>query len=352
MTRLRPLTSTALALFVLFLSGCETSEPPWPYLSLRESRHLLNLRQLTHGGSNAEAYFSWDGKRLIFQSTREGFRCDQIFTMNLDGSGLKLVSTGRGRTTCSAFLPGDREIIYASTHHKGPDCPPPPDRSRGYVWALYDYEIYRAKADGSNPVRLTFNPGYDAELEGVHPDGKRIVFTSLREGDLDIYTMDIEGGDLRRLTSKKGYEGGAWFSWDGRKIVYRAYYPETKEEMADYEELLSRGLIRPVRAEIFVMDADGSNKRQLTRNGAANWSPSWHPNGRQIIFSSNLHAPGTRNFDLYLINLDGTGLERITFGGFNSFPHFSPDGRRLVFVSDRGVKGPREFNIFLAEWKP
>ncbi|MFQ5881217.1 MAG: TolB family protein [Candidatus Methylomirabilales bacterium] len=322
-----------------------------PLLDPREGRHLKNLRQLTFGGSNAEAYFSWDGKALIFQSTRDGYACDQIFIMSVDGGDVRLVSTGRGRTTCSFFLPGNQRIIYASTHERDPACPPRPDRSEGYVWALYDYDIYMANADGSSLRRLTENPGYDAE-GALSPDGKTVVFTSFRAGDLDIYTMDTEGRTLKRLTFEKGFDGGAFFSWDGTKIVYRAYHPRTPEGMAEYERLLSKGLLRPFRAEIFVMDADGKSKRQLTNNGAANWAPAFHPNGRQIIFSSNLHAPGTRQFDLYLVNIDGTGLERVTFGGFNSFPFFSPDGRRLVFSSDRLAGGPREFNIFIADWIP
>ena len=316
-----------------------------------KGRHLDNIRQLTFGGSNAEAYFSWDGKVLIFQSTRDSYPCDQIFTMDVDGSDVRLISTGRGRTTCSFFLPGGQRVIYASTHARDPACPPRPDRTEGYVWALYDYDIYITYADGTNLNRLTRNPGYDAE-GALSPDGKTIVFTSLRAGDLDIYTMDTEGRNLRRLTFEKGFDGGAFFSWDGAKIVYRAYHPKTADDIADYGRLLSKGLLRPQRAEIFIMDADGSNKRQLTDNGAANWAPAFHPNGRQIIFSSNLHAPGTREFDLYLVNVDGTGLERIVLGGFNSFPFFSPDGTQLVFSSDRLAKGPREFNIFIADWVP
>jgi len=339
-------------LLVLLALGQDVSRrgPQEPLLDPREGRHLQNLRQLTFGGSNAEAYFSWDGRQLIFQSTRDRYACDQIFTMKTDGSGLRLVSTGLGRTTCSFFLPGDQRFIYASTHRRDPACPPMPDRSKGYVWALHDYDIYIANIDGTGLTRLTDHPRYDAE-GAVSPDGKTVVFTSLRDGDLDIYTMDTTGGNLRRLTRGKGYEGGPFFSWDGKKIVYRAYYPQTGQEMEEYERLLADGLVRPHRAEIFVMDADGWHPQQLTRNGAANWAPAFHPNGRQIIFASNLHAPGTRNFDLYLINIDGTGLTRITFGGFNSFPFFSPDGTRLVFSSDRFARGPREFNVFLADWR-
>jgi Tol biopolymer transport system component len=316
-----------------------------------ENRHLKNLRQLTSGGSNAEAYFSWDGKRIIFQSSREGYKCDQIFTMKTDGSDVRLVSTGKGRTTCSFFMPGDKEIIYSSTHLQGEACPPRPDRSKGYVWALYDFDIFIANADGTNLRRLTRNPAYDAELEGVNPDGT-ILFTSHRDGNLDLYTMDREGKNLRRLTRKPGYNGGAFFSWDGKKIVHRAYHPKTPKELADFRKLLAQGLIRPKRAELIVMDQDGKNKRQITQNGAANWAPSFHPNGRQIIFSSNLNAPGTRNFDLYLINIDGTGLERVTFGVFNIVPIFSRDGKKILFASDRNAKSRREFNIFIAQWVP
>lgn len=317
----------------------------------REGRHLTNLRQLTFGGSNAEAYFSWDGRTVIFQSTRQGHACDQIFVMNVDGSDVRLVSTGRGRTTCSFFLPGNQRIIYASTHARSAACPPKPGRSGGYVWALYDYDIYIGNADGTDLTRLTDNPRYDAE-GAVSPDGQTIVFTSLRAGDLDIYTMDTTGRNVKRLTFEKGFDGGPFFSWDGSTIVYRAYHPKTAEDVTAYEALLSKDLLRPHQAEIFVMTADGRHKRQLTHNGAANWAPAFHPNGRQIIFSSNLHAPGTRSFDLYLVNIDGTGLERITFGGFQSFPFFSPDGRRLVFSSDRGAEEIREFNIFIADWVP
>lgn len=335
----------------MFASWAAVAQGGKAVLDPREGRHLTNLRQLTFGGSNAEAYFSWDGRTVIFQSTRQGHTCDQIFVMNVDGSDIRLVSTGRGRTTCSFLLPGNQRIIYASTHGRSAACPPEPDRSRGYVWALYDYDIYIGNVDGTDLTRLTDNPRYDAE-GAVSPDGKTIVFTSLRAGDLDIYTMDTTGGNVKRLTFEKGFDGGPFFSWDGSTIVYRAYHPEAPEDVAAYEALLSKDLLRPHQAEIFVMTADGRHKRQLTHNGAANWAPAFHPNGRQIIFSSNLHAPGTRNFDLYLVNIDGTGIERITFGGFQSFPFFSPDGRRLVFSSDRGAGGIREFNIFIADWVP
>ena len=316
-------------------------------------RHLANLVQLTFGGQNAEAYFSFDGTKLIFQSTRPPFGCDQIFTMNLDGSEVRLVSTGKGRTTCAFFFPDHTRFVYASTHLSGDECPPKPDRSRGYVWPLYPtYEIFSANVDGSNLTRLTDNSGYDAEA-ALSPDGQTIVFTSLRDGDVDIYRMNADGTGVRRLTHQRGYDGGPFFSWDGRWIVYRAYHPKSAEELRAYDALLGENLMKPTRAEIFVMAADGAQQRQITDNGAANWAPFMHPDNRQIIFSSNLHDPERRSFSLYRINLDGTGLERLTYGArFDSFPMFSPDGKKLVFASTRNAKEPSEFNIFIADWVP
>jgi TolB protein len=315
--------------------------------------HLKNLKQLTFGGQNAEAYFSFDGTKLIFQSTRPPFECDQIFSMNVDGTDVKLLNSGKGRTTCGFFFPDGKRFIYASTHPAGDACPPAPDRSQGYVWPIYPaYEIFSASPNGSGLTALTKNPGYDAEGT-ISPDGKKIVFTSMRSGDLDIYTMNADGSGTKRLTAQKGYDGGPFFSWDGKTIVYRAYHPKTKEELKDYEALLRQNLIKPTRAEIFTMSADGSNKRQLTHNGAANWAPFLHPDNRHIIFASNLHDPERRSFSLYLINVDGTGLERVTHGArFDSFPMFSRDGKKLVFASTRNAKEPREFNIFIADWAP
>lgn len=316
-----------------------------------QEKQLANIKQLTFGGQNAEAYFSTDGKQLIFQSTRPPFHCDQIFTMKIDGSDVKLVSTGKGRTTCPFFFPDAKRFIYASTRLAGEACPPLPDMNHGYVWPIYpSYDIFSANLDGSGLTRLTKSQGYDAE-DVISPDGRKIVFTSMRDGDLDIYTMNSDGTGVKRLTFDKGYDGGPFFSWDGRHIVYRAYHPKTDKEMKEYEALLSQNLIKPTRAELFVMDADGSNKRQITDNGAANWAPFMHPNNRQIIFSSNLHDPERKSFSLYLINTDGTGLERVTYNArFDSFPMFSKDGNKLVFASTRNGKEPREFNIFIADW--
>ena len=316
-----------------------------------EEKHLANIRQLTSGGKNAEAYFSFDGRKLIYQATREGFQCDQIFTVNDDGSQIRLVSTGKGQTTCAYFFPDGERILYSSTHHIRSDCPPVPPRGKRFIWPLHPYEIFSSKSDGSNLKPLTFTGDYNAEAT-VSKDGK-IVFTSLREGDLDIYTMNSDGSGVKRLTHQKGYDGGPFFSSDGKMIVYRAYHPKDVNELKEYEENLAKSQVVGGRLELRVMKSDGSDQKQVTNNGASNFCPFFHPNGRQIIFSSNLHQPEGREFNLYLINVDGTGQERITFhSGFDSFPMFSPDGKRLVFISNRNAKHPGEFNIFLADWIP
>ncbi len=318
-------------------------------------KHIAHLRRLTSiaGAENAEAYFSFDEQKLVFQSTRPPFQCDQIFVMNVDGSDVKLVSTGKGRTTCGYFLPGDQRILYSSTHEGSPECPPRADMSQGYVWALYsDFEIYTANLDGSNIRRLTSTPGYDAEAT-VSPDGKSIVFTSVRDGDLELYSMNIDGTNVKRLTHEKGYDGGAFYSADSSRIVYRAHHPTDPNEVARYEKLLAEGLIEPRALEIMVMNADGSHKRQVTDNGKANFAPFFHPNGRQIIFASNMHDPAGRDFDLYLINVDGTNLERITYSpAFDGFPMFNREGNKLVFGSNRHQLKPGETNIFIADWIP
>ena len=320
-------------------------------LALLAEKHLRNMKQLSFGGQNAEAYFSADGQQLIFQSQRDGRACDQIYTMNVDGSNIQMVSTGGGRTTCSYFFPNGRRILYSSTHGAAKECPPRPDYSHGYVWPIYpSYDIYTARPDGSDLKQLTNTPGYDAEAT-ISTDGKKIVFTSMRDGDLDIYTMDADGKHVRRLTTELGYDGGPFFSNDGRQIVYRAYHPKTPAEIARYKQKLAENVIEPNVFEIWVMNADGSNKRQVTHLGAASFAPYFFPDGKRIIFASNVNDPGGRNFDLYMINVDGTGLERITYNDtFDGFPMFSPDGKRLVFASNRNAKVKGETNIFIADW--
>lgn len=320
-------------------------------------KHLRNVRQLTFGGQNAEAYFSIDDRYLIFQHQGSDVPCDQIYTIPVDTADgkpakPKLASTGKGRTTCSYFFPAGDRILFSSTHAASTECPPKPDYTRGYVWPIYNtYQIYTAKPDGTDLRQLTNAPGYNAEST-ITRDGKKIVFTSTRNGDIDIYTMNADGTHVRQLTHELGYDGGPFWSYDGKKIVYRAEHPKTPQEIADYKDLLSRGLIRPGNLEIWVMDADGNHKRQVTHNGAANFAPFFFPDGKRIIFASNMADPKNgRDFDLYMINEDGTGLERISYyPDFDAFPMFSSDGKKLVWASNRNGKEPHETNIFIADW--
>ena len=320
-------------------------------LRLSDEKHLSNIKQLTFGGENAECYFSFDGKKFSFQTTRDKLQCDQIFTMNTDGSGQKLVSTGTGRTTCAYYLPDNKTILFASTHLSGQECPPKPDFSKGYVWALYDsFDIFTVNEDGSDLKQLTFDNGYDAEAT-VSAKGDRIVFTSTRNGDVDIYSMNLDGNDVKQLTDETGYDGGAFYSYDGTKIIYRRTRFENEKEIEEYKMLLSEGLIRPSKLEIWIMDADGNNKKQITDNSAANFAPYFFPDGNKILFCSNVQGSDKRNFDIYKINIDGSGLERITFyDEFDGFPMFSPDGTKMVFCSNRNGSVKGETNVFICDW--
>jgi TolB protein len=326
-------------------------------LTVTGEKHITNVKQLTFGGENAEAYFSSNGRHLIFQSKRDGNGCDRIYSMNVDGTAVKQLSNGEGRTTCSYYFKGGKRIVYASTHSGGRDCPPEPDRSKGYVWPVYaEYELYTANADGSDIKRLTDVPGYDAEAT-VSPNGKKIVFTSERDGDLDLYSMDIDGKNVERLTTEIGYDGGAFYSPDSKMIVYRRSAQETPEAIKKYKDLLAQHLVVPTVFEVWVMNVDGSNKRQVTKLDSASFAPFFTPDGKRIIFCTNYFDPNRANrrrqpnFDLVLINLDGTGIERVTFGEtFDGFPMFSPDGKKLVFASNRNAAKPGDTNVFIADW--
>lgn len=339
------------------LIGCSSSKTEMQYdeskdkFKITGEHHLRNIRMLTNGGENAEAYWAFSEKQLIYQTTFDGLECDQIFTMDLDGTNRKLVSTGKGRTTCAYFLPGDDKIIYASTHHYDEQCPDPPDRAKGYVWKLYNsFDLFIANSDGTNLKQLTDTKSYDAEAT-VSPKGDKIIFTSTRDGDPELYTMDLDGSNQTRITFENGYDGGAFFSWDGKKIVFRASRPKTEKDLEDYSELVTEGLVRPTALEIFVADADGKNLKQLTNNGAANFAPFFHPDGKRIIFCSNVNSKTRRNFDLYLINIDGTGLEQVTSNEtFDGFPMFTRDGKKLVFCSNRFNAKEGETNVFIADW--
>jgi len=325
----------------LILAGC-TRVPPAPKLE--------NLKELTHGGENAEAYWAPDGKRLIFQSTREGHDCDQEYIMNSDGSDQHLVSTGMGVTTCGYFL-SDKHILYASTHEASPTCPAKPDRSKGYLWAVYPgFDIYLAEDNGKIVKKLTDTAGYDAEAT-INWKTHRIIYTSMASGDLDIWSMNEDGSDKKQLTKTEGYDGGPVLSRDGSKMVWRAYRPDSPQKMEIYRSLLAENLTAPMKMELFVANSDGSDAKQITSFGCASFAPTFTPDGKQILFASNKHHCDSSDFELYLINTDGTGLQQVTnYGGFTSFPEFSPDGSKLVFVSSYQGSSKYEFNVFTSDW--
>ncbi|MCL4305462.1 PD40 domain-containing protein [bacterium] len=333
------------------LSFAQANGPVW----FEGETHLQNVKQLTFGGENAEAYFSADGKWLVYQSTRDSFECDQIFTMNLETMESKLVSTGTGATTCSFFVPGRDELVFCSTHEHGAECPMKPDRSLGYVWGLFEFDVYSCKLDGSGLKKLTNEKGYDAEA-AVSPDGKEIVFTSGRDGDLELYKMNIDGSNVRRLTYTVGYDGGPFFSPDGKHIIYRAFHPKTPEEFAKWNHLWEKQAVSPVRLEIWMMDTNGGNQRQITNLNSASFCPYVHPSGEWIIFTTTwADSMGDKrmpNFDLFRVRPDGSDLERLTYGPtFDGFPMWSYDGKKLVWASNRGASQMRgETNIFIADW--
>lgn len=319
----------------------------------QESGPIRNAQQITSGGQNAESYWSPDGKRLVFQSTREGASCDRMYVMDADGKNVKRLSNGTGVTTCGFFLPDGKHILYASTHAAAPACPPRPDRSKGYMWAIPPaYDIYVASIDGKITRKLTDAPGYDAEAT-VNWKRKKIVYTSKASGDLDLWSMNVDGSGKKRLTSSAGYDGGAFFSRDGSKLVWRAHHPAEGADMARYKELLAQELTAPMKMEIFVANADGSGVKQITNFGCASFAPQFTPDGKRILFSSNKNKCDSREFELFLIGVDGGNLQQLTsFGGFTSFADFSPDGKRIAFTSSWKAKSPYEFNIFVADWKP
>jgi TolB protein len=337
----------------------DTSEDVVDSLRYPKEVHLKNIRQLTFGGDNAEAYFSFDDTHLVFQATNPAWdvECDQIFYMpatGFTGDRPPMLSTGKGRTTCAYFMPGDTSVLYASTHADNEACPETPRTLNGkYVWPVYpSFDIYVSNLEGEIIQQLTSESGYDAEAT-LSPDGTKIVFTSDRSGDLELYTMNVDGSDVRQITDSLGYDGGAFFSPDGTKLVWRASRPKTDEEVKVYKELLAQGMVQPTYMEIYVANVDGTDVRRITNLGKANWAPFFHPSGEKILFSSNHHSPegGRPKFNLFSINLDGTGLEQITHDDvFDAFPMFSRDGKRLVFSSNRNNGGTRDTNLFIADW--
>ena len=339
----------------------QTSKSVKPNDSLvyTDEKHFKNLRQLTFGGDNAEAYFGFDNEHIVFQRTSpaDNLPCDQIFYGSIPKKGqkfdYKLVSTGKGRTTCSYLMPDKKHLVYASTHLAGDECPPPPPKGdvKKYIWPIYEsFDIFVADLNGNVTRRLTETPGYDAEAT-ISPKGDRMIFTSTRNGDLDLYTMKLDGTDVKQVTNTLGYDGGAWFSPDGKKIVWRASRPTTDVEVAEYKELYAKGQVMPTAMEVFVANADGSDVHQVTKLGKANWAPSFTPDGQHIIFASDYEYPRGFPFNLYIVNLDGTGLEKISHdGGFDAFPMFSPNGKQLIFSSNRNNGGTHATNLFICDW--
>ncbi len=329
-----------------------SSWPDWRAIALNPAEtNLSNVRQLTFGGQNAEAYWSADGSKIIYQTRQPEFPDEQIFTMNADGSGKKLVSTGKGRCTCSYFLPDMSGIMFSSTHERNEGAQKPVDMSKGYVWMVNpEFAVYRANLDGTGLKSIIKKSGYLAETT-IAPNGKYITFTGSFDGDLDIYRANLDGSGMRKLTTEKGYDGGPFVSWDSKKIAYRRSTFATAQDEKDYEALLHEHLVRPSKLEIWVMDADGRNKRQVTNLGAASFAPFIHPNGKKVVFASNYGDPKGREFDLFLINLDGSGLKQITkTPDFDGFPMFTRDGKRLVWASNRNGAVRGETNIFTANW--
>lgn len=338
----------------------ETSEEVNQYtLVLEGEKHLKNIKQLTFGGDNAEAYFSFDGTKLTFQARNPkwGSACDQIYMTGIDQTWAtempQRISNGLGRTTCSYFMPGDTSIIFASTYKGGKECPPEPPHTGKYVWPVYaDFDIYVSDLKGNEVVQLTKEPGYDAEAT-VSPKGDKIVFTSTRSGDLELYTMNIDGSDVKQVTNELGYDGGAFFSPDGTKLIFRSSRPKTPEDIKEYKDLLAQNLVMPTNMELYVCNVDGSDLKKITDLGQANWAPFFHPSGEKVIFCSNHKSEkgGRPRFNLFMMNLDGTGLEQVTFDKvFDSFPMFSPDGKKLIFASNRNNGGGRDTNLFIADW--
>lgn len=356
MSDMKKLLAAFLFVTPLFAQAQASKDP----VIYPNEKHFKNLRQLTFGGDNAEAYFGFDNEHVVFQRTspKDGIECDQIFYGNVKKNPnkkfeFKMVSTGKGRTTCSYLMPDKKHVLYATTQYGSDTCPIPPKRgeTKHYVWPVYDsYEIVVADLDGKIVKRLTNRAGYDAEAT-ISPKGDKIVFTSDRNGDLDLYTMNIDGSDVRQITHQLGYDGGAWFSRDGKKIVWRASRPTKAEDVKLYKDLLAKGLVMPTQMEVFTANADGSDQKQITEFGKANWAPNFTPDGKHIIFASNFEYERGFPFNLYLINLDGSGLQKISHdGGFDAFPAFSPDGKKFIFSSNRNNGGTHDTNMFICDW--
>ncbi|HRO86288.1 MAG TPA: DPP IV N-terminal domain-containing protein [Niabella sp.] len=352
--------SFLLAVFLFIQSFSKATVVIKDTILYPDEKHFKNIQQLTFGGDNAEAYWSFDSKYIVFQRTsaKDGIPCDQIFVGKVPKKGeaftYKLVSTGKGRTTCAFFTKDGKHIIYASTHLGGDECPPVPDRSKygnKYIWPLYSsYDIFMTDLNGKIVKQLTHSKGYDAEAT-LSPDGKKMIYTSTKDGDIDLYIMNLKTGKEKRITDALGYDGGAWFSPDGKKIIWRASRPKTETEIKEYKELLAEGLVAPTNMEVWTANADGSNQQQITHLGQANWAPVFMPDSKRIIFASNHEYKRGFPFNMYIMNGDGSNLQKVSRDkGFDAFPMFSPDGKKILFSSNRNNGGTHDTNVFLAEW--
>lgn len=349
------IASTVLIFFVKTATAQNSDTLIYP-----DEKHFKNIQQLTFSGDNAEAYWSYDDKQVIFQgkNDKEGILCDRMYIGLIPKAGekfsFKQLGDGKGRATCGYFLPGGKQVVYASTHLGADSCPPVPDRKQygnRYLWPVYEsYDIFLADTSGKIVKQLTKTAGYDAEAT-LSPDGKKMIFTSVRNGDLDLYIMDLKTEKVTQITKEPGYDGGAWFSPDGKKIVWRASRPKTAEDIKDYKDLLAKGLVAPTQMEVFIANADGSDQKQITSLGQANWAPNFTPGGKHIIFCSNHEYKHGFPFNMYVMNLDGSGIEKISHGnGFDAFPMFSYDGKKLMFSSNRNSGGGYDINLFMVDW--
>ncbi|KJH49740.1 WD40-like protein [Dictyocaulus viviparus] len=362
-------------------------------------RHFKNVKQLTFGGENAEGYFSYDDSKLTLQATGYGTDCDQIYELNLNvdprGQIMRRISTGLGATTCSFFFKENTNDhrLYAGNFwnvnvsefpNVSKTCPQKKCQNpanitdpilkqlcnTSYTWDIFsDYDIFKVNKFGNIVQQLTDHPGYDAEAV-LSPDGSLIAFTSIRSGDLELWIMNSDGTNLKQVTNELGYDGGAFFSPDGKRLVFRASRPKSQDEIEKYKysikyfnvqlycsvkKLLEYNLVEPVQMELFTVNVDGSNLRQVTHLGGANWAPYYLNDNKRIVFSSN-HDGGSGGFGafaLYVVNDDGSGLERITYGGkyeFNSFPMMNHAGTKLVWGSSRNGSNKHELNLFIADW--
>jgi Tol biopolymer transport system component len=340
---------------ILLLNSCGVIDEP-KQRNVRKAQlyygedHLTKVTQLTFTGENTQASFSPDNKNIIFQSTRNRLRCDAIFRMHSDGSDISQISSGKGIASSAVISPDNNSIIYSSTQKVDYQCPSKPEYSKAYSWLLYSsYDLFKDELTGGSDERIIKSSSYDGGAV-YSPKGDKIIFSSGRTGDLELYIANSDGNNVKQLTNIDGYDGDAVFSRDGKYIVWRASRPKGND-LHDYRYQLSQGIIKEGKFEIFMMKLAGGKPIQLTNNGATNFSPSFDPNSNNIIFSSNMSQKDGRNYDIYTLNLKTRKLERITYySGFDGYPVFSSDGKKLLFTSSRNFRYKAEKNIFIVNW--